>query len=70
MARKDSSGDQTVIYYAPDGSEYPVNGETLTAVEKVNLASMGYSTEKPADPRPVAPPPPPAGPLSGATTSE
>jgi hypothetical protein len=70
MARKDSSGDPTVIYYAPDGSEYPVNGETLTAVEKVNLESMGYSTEKPADPRPVAPPAAPPGPLSGAVSSE
>ena len=69
MARKDSS-DSTVIFYAPDGSEYPVNGDTLSAVERVNLESSGYSTEKPKDPQPVAPPPPPAGPLSGATTSE
>jgi hypothetical protein len=69
MARKDS-GDSTVIYYAPDGSEYPVNGDTLSAVERVNLESNGYSTEKPRDPRPVAEPPPPAGPLSGAVVSE
>jgi hypothetical protein len=72
MARRESSGtggDPTVIYYAPDGSEYPVNGETLTAVEKTNLASQGYSTQKPADPLPPPPEPTP-GPLSGAVSSE
>ena len=69
MARKDSSGDPTVIYYAPDGSEYPVNGETLSEVEKINLRSQGYSTEKPSDPLPPAPEPTP-GPLSGAVPSE
>jgi hypothetical protein len=68
MARRDSGGDPTVIYYAPDGSEYPVNGDTLTEVEKTNLRSQGYSTEKPKDPQPVAPPPAPPGPLSGATS--
>jgi len=70
MARKDSGSDPTVTFYAPDGSEYPVNGDTLTAVERVNLESRGYSTERPSDPRPVAEPAAPPGPLSGAVPSE
>ena len=37
-----------VTYYAPDGSEYEVNEDTLTAVETVNLRSWGYSKEKPS----------------------
>lgn len=69
MARKDSSDGSTTVYYAPDGSEYPVTGE-LSAVEWVNLESRGYSTEKPSDPEPTAPPIPDAGPLSGAVPSE
>jgi hypothetical protein len=69
MARKDSSDGATTIFYAPDGSEYPVTGE-VSAVELVNLESRGYSTEKPKDPEPAAPPIPDAGPLSGAASSE
>jgi hypothetical protein len=68
MARKEDTPD-TVVYYAPDGSEYPVTGG-VSAVEATNLRSRGYSTEKPSDPEPTAPPIPDAGPLSGAVPSE
>jgi hypothetical protein len=72
MARKQesSSDENTVVYYAPDGSEYPVNGDTISEVEKVNLRAQGYSTEKPSDPQPAVNPIPDAGPLSGAVPSE
>lgn len=69
MARREST-QGTVVYYAPDGREYPVNGDTLSEVEKVNLESQGYSTTKPKDPEPVGNPIPDAGPLSGAVPSE
>lgn len=69
MARKQET-EGTIVYYAPDGSEYPVNRDTLSAVEKVNLRSLGYSTEKPKDPEPSVNPIPDAGPLSGAVSSE
>jgi hypothetical protein len=68
MARKDETPG-TTVYYAPDGSEYPVTGE-ITPVEATNLRSQGYSTDKPNDPEPTAPPLPDAGPLSGAVPSE
>lgn len=48
-ASKDSgtSESSTTIYYAPDGREYPLNEDTATPAEKVNLRAWGYSTTKP-----------------------
>lgn len=61
-----------VTYYAPDGSEYEVNEDTLSNVERTNLRSWGYSTEKPetADAEAAAVPIPDGGPLSGAAPAE
>lgn len=74
MARSSSPQKQadqpkgTVVYYAPDGGEYPVNEDTLTEVERVQLRSWGYSTEKPSaeDAEAASVPVPDGGPLSGA----
>jgi hypothetical protein len=57
-----------VTYYAPDGGEYPVNEDTLSAVERTQLRAWGYSTEKPdaAEAEAAGTPIPDGGPLSGA----
>jgi hypothetical protein len=68
MASRSSSSEPAVtVYYAPDGSEYPVTGE-VSPVEAVELRSRGYSTDKPKGVDPDASPAlvPDAGPLSGA----
>lgn len=38
-----------VVYYSPEGREYPVNDNTLSAVERTMLLARGYTTDKPAE---------------------
>ena len=71
MTKRQDTGEtapNVVTYYAPNGAEYPVNEDTLSAVERTELRAWGYSKDKP-DPDVAAAnatPIPDAGPLSGA----
>jgi hypothetical protein len=63
--RTGESGQNTEVWYAPDGGEYPVDADNLSAVERTQLVAQGYSTTKPSDPAPVVEVPQ-GGPLGGS----